>query len=131
MATQFKIKILDRDFVIDDRMEEFREVGKNNPPGPNTIPVGQFRYKDNSWFILWDKAFQTYYNPSLQPVYPSFPLSVEWVEVVFLQNDPADKEQMDLIILLSETLRIIRSKCPSIMKKADKLKKFVELFNRS
>lgn len=129
----FRIKISDREFVVDDKLEEFREVSKNNTAHTNAIPIGQFRYKDGSWYILWDKEFSNYYNPTRPQQCNPIPLSVEWAEVIFLDDKSEEKDYLDMVILLSETMCILRNRnnTGKFRKSDANLKKLISQFNKS
>lgn len=128
----FKIRINERDFVIDAALEVFREVKQSSATLKNAIPVGQFRYNEGRWFILWDKASDSYYNEQNRAA-AAIPLSVEWLQVIFLNEQASEKEYLDLVILLSESLSIIRSRClQGKLRKSDvSLKKWLSHFNKS
>ena len=129
----FGIKIGEREFVVDDKLEEFREISKSSAAETNSIPIGQFRYKDGSWYILWDKEFASYYNPNKPQQCNPIPLSVEWAEVKFFDDKAPEKDYLDMIILLSETLCILRNRnSTNRFRKSDaNLKKIISQFNKS
>jgi len=129
----FRIKIGEREFIADEKLEEFRELSKNSAVETNAIPIGQFRYKDGGWYILWDKEFASYYNPAKAHQCNPIPLSVEWAEVKFLDDQAPEKDYLDMIILLSETLCILRNRnSTNKFRKSDaNLKKIISQFNRS
>lgn len=128
----FKIRINEKDFVVDEALEAFREVKESSQTLKNAIPVGQFRYNEGRWFILWDKDAGTYYNQQPKAA-AAIPLSVQWLQVIFLNEQASEKEYLDLVILLSETLAIIRSRCAAgKFRKTDAgLKKWLSHFNKS
>lgn len=122
MTAAFKIRIRSKEFVLGERMDGFQETGK----AENRVPLDQFKYKDGNWFILWNKETDTCYD-SCGQIADTIPLSVEWVQAAFPENKPSEKEVIDLVILLSEAIRIVRRK--GKMKGSDKLKKLISQFN--
>lgn len=102
----FTIRINNRPYNIDDRFEQFFPQGKHGEDVALAIPLNRFRYKEEAWYILWDKKCDTYYD--ISNATQGLPLTVEWIKVNIGEQTPGCKERIDLLIVLSETMDVIR-----------------------
>lgn len=105
MSDQFIIRINNLEYAIDDRLEYFQPVGRNSAM-LGAVPVSHLRFKEEAWYVLWDKKAQCHFT--LGDNRQTLPLTVEWVQVTF-PNEHVDRERINLLVMLFEVMEVLRS----------------------
>lgn len=103
----FYIRIGELVYAMDETKETFQLTGKTTAAQCRVIPMSKLRSKEGNWYILWDKQAHGYYHHDGNK--QAIPLSVEWLKIVVDSDDTASRERIDTLIILAETMQLLRT----------------------